>query len=145
MLEFGNRVEGVAYVERPGAYAIIRNASNAIAVVRTLEGYLLPGGGVEPRETLESGLRREILEELGCELEILDELCAAAQFIYDSEEGVYYRKIGHFFSATLGKKVAEPVEKDHELVWCAPDECVRTLAQEFQAWAIRQVFKVPAS
>jgi 8-oxo-dGTP diphosphatase len=140
MLESGNRVEGAAYVERPCAYAIVKNASNAIAVVRTRKGYFLPG----PGETLESGLRREIVEELGCELEIVDELCAAAQFIYETEEDVYWRKVGHFFSATLGKKVAEPIEKDHELVWCAPDECVKTLTQEFQAWAIRQAFKIPA-
>lgn len=142
MLEFGSRVEGAVYVERPCAYAIIQNASNAIAVVRTPKGYLLPGGGVDPGETLESGLRREILEELGCELEILAELCAAVQFIYDREEGVYWRKVGRFFSATLGKRVADPIEKDHELVWCAPDECVKTLAQEFQAWAIRHAFKI---
>jgi 8-oxo-dGTP diphosphatase len=144
MIEFGERVEGLAYVERPGAYAIIQSASSAIAVVRTRKGYLLPGGGVDPGETLESGLRREILEELGCELEIFAELCAAAQFIYDKEENVYWRKVGHFFSATLGERVAEPIEKDHELVWLAPDECVQTLAQEFQAWAIRQAFKIPA-
>jgi 8-oxo-dGTP diphosphatase len=147
MLEFGNRLEGVSYVERLGAYAIIQNgqnASNAIAVMRTRKGYLLPGGGVDPGEDLESGLRREILEELGCESEILAELCAAAQFIYDEEERVYYRKVGHFFAATMGEKVAEPIEKDHELVWCAPDECTKNLAQEFQAWAVRQAFKIPA-
>jgi|HubBroStandDraft_1064217.scaffolds.fasta_scaffold06597_2 8-oxo-dGTP diphosphatase len=144
MIEFGNRVEGAAYVERPGAYGIIQNASNAIAVVRTRKGYLLPGGGVEPGETLQSGLRREILEELGCESKILAEVCAAAQFIYDKEEDVHWHKVGHFFSATLGERVADPAEKDHELVWLAPDECVRTLAQEFQAWAIGQAFKIPA-
>jgi 8-oxo-dGTP diphosphatase len=144
MFEFGNRVEGVAYVERPCAYAIIQNASSAIAVVRTRKGCLLPGGGVEPGETLESGLRREILEELGCELEIFAELCAAAQFIYDTEEDVYWHKVGHFFSATLGEKIADSIEKDHELLWYAPDACVKTLAQEFQAWAIRQAFKIPA-
>ena len=131
-------------MERPCAYAIIQNASNAIAVVRTRKGYLLPGGGVDPSETLESGLRREILEELGCELEIVDELCAAAQFIYDKEEDVYWHKVGHFFPATLGKKVAEPIEKDHVLVWFSPRDCVKNLAQEFQAWTIRQAFKIHA-
>jgi 8-oxo-dGTP diphosphatase len=142
MREFGKRAEGASYVDRPGAYAIIQNASGAIAVVRTRKGYLLPGGGVDPGEELESGLRREILEELGCESKIFTKLCAAVQFIYDEEERVYYRKVGHFFSATLGERVAAPIEKDHELVWFSPGECVQNLAQEFQSWAIRQAFKI---
>jgi 8-oxo-dGTP diphosphatase len=141
MLEFGCRVEGVSYVDRPGAYAIIQNASNAIAVVRTRKGYLLPGGGVDPGEELESGLRREILEELGRESKILAKLCAAVQFIYDEDERAYYRKVGHFFSAMLGEQVAEPIETDHELVWFSSDECAKNLAQEFQSWAIRQTLK----
>ena len=144
MLEFGRRVEGVFYVERPGAYAIIQNTSNAIAVVRTRKGYLLPGGGVDPGEELESGLRRAILEELGRESKIFAKLCAAAQFIYDEDERVYYRKVGHFFLATLGDKVADPIEADHELVWFSSDECVKNLAQEFQAWSVRQAFKILA-
>ena len=143
MLEFGKRIEGASYVDRPGAYAIIQNASGAIAVVRTRKGYLLPGGGIDSGEELDSGLRREILEELGCESKIFAKLCAAVQFIYDEEERVYYRKVGHFFSAALGEKVADPIEKDHELVWLPARECAQNLAQEFQSWAIRQTFKIP--
>ena len=143
MPEFGNRLDGVSYVDRPGAYAIIQDASRAVALVKTRKGYLLPGGGVDPGEDLVSGLRREILEELGYDSRILDKLSTAAQFIYDEDERVHYRKVGHFFSATLGEKVADPIETDHELVWCAPSECVQILAQEFQSWAIRQALKVP--
>jgi 8-oxo-dGTP diphosphatase len=142
MIEFGTRIEGVCYIERPSAYAIIRDASNAIALVKTRKGYFLPGGGVDPGEDLACGLRREIIEELGYQTRILDKLGAAVQHLYDVEERVYYRKVGHFFRANLTQRVADPIEKDHELTWCSPRESVMTLAQEFQAWAIRQAFHI---
>lgn len=36
--------------------------------------YYLPGGGVEEGETLEEGLRREVREEVGCEIKNIKEL-----------------------------------------------------------------------
>jgi hypothetical protein len=49
------------------------------------------------------------------------------------------RSVGHLFAATLAEKVAEPIEKDHELVWRAPHE--KTLAHEFQGWSVRQAWQ----
>lgn len=33
------------YTRRPGAYGIIKNADGLVAIVRTKNGYFLPGGG----------------------------------------------------------------------------------------------------
>ena len=142
MLEFGTRIADVSYVDRPGAYAIIRDGSNAIALVRTPQGFLLPGGGVNRHEEITDALRREIVEELGYRSRIDNKLCAAVQYLYSEVEHEYFKKVGHFFSATLTEKVGEPIETDHELVWCSPDDAVTKLAQEFQAWAIRQACRM---
>ena len=142
MIEFGKQVRGVSYIDRPGAYAIIHDASKALALVRTPQGYLLPGGGVEPNENFEAALEREIVEELGYQSRIGEKLCAAVQYLYSDAEHEYFKKVGHFFRATLMEKVCEPTEIEHELVWCPPHESLRMLAQEFQAWAVRQTCKL---
>jgi 8-oxo-dGTP diphosphatase len=142
VIEFGKRIKGVSYINRPGAYAIIRDGSNAIALVRTQQGYLLPGGGVEPNEDIEIALKREIMEELGYQSTIEEKVCSAVQYLYSETERAYFKKIGHFFKMSLAEKVSEPIEMDHELVWCSSDESLKKLAQEFQAWAVRQAFKM---
>lgn len=138
MLEFGNRVATVAYVDRPGAYAVIRDPSRAVALVRTSKGYFLPGGGVEPREDLQTALQREILEEIGYGVQVREEFATAAQYLFAKSDGAYFRKVGHFFLASLTAKVSEPTETDHELVWCSVEECLRNLNHDFQKWAVRQ-------
>jgi 8-oxo-dGTP diphosphatase len=142
VIEFGERIQGVSYIDRPGAYALIQKGANAIVLVKTQQGYLLPGGGVEPNEDFEIALQREIMEELGYQSTIEEKVCSAVQYLYSESERAYFKKIGHFFKVSLAEKVSEPVEMDHELVWCSPDESLKKLAQEFQAWAVRQAFKM---
>src|SRR5205823_10430944 len=62
---FGARVEGLPYVVRPSAYALVRNAEGALAVVRTPRGVHLPGGGIEAGETAAQTVERETREEAG--------------------------------------------------------------------------------
>lgn len=53
------------------ASALIRNDKGEIALVRTeRRGWELPGGQIELGESLTDGLRREIFEECGIEVEL---------------------------------------------------------------------------
>lgn len=53
------------------ASALIRNEKGEIALVRTeRRGWELPGGQIELGETLTDGLRREVFEECGLEVEL---------------------------------------------------------------------------
>jgi ADP-ribose pyrophosphatase YjhB (NUDIX family) len=95
---------------------ITQGESNSIALVRTRKGYLLSEGGVDTGEDLKAALRREIMEETGYESRILGPLGCAVEYLYEGGGRVHYRKVGHFFCAHLTGKIAEPSDKDHELV-----------------------------
>src|SRR5690349_14256454 len=113
MLEFGIPMANISYVERPGAYAIIRDDSASVAVVKTTRGYFLPGGGVDPGEEFEAALRREILEEIGYESIVAEKIGTAAQYLLAASERAHYKKIGHFYLTTLGAKTSHVTEQDH--------------------------------
>ena len=68
---FGTRLPGVPYRPRPGAYALVFDAAGRVAVVHEDEGWYLPGGGLEPGESSEEALAREVVEECCCGVDII--------------------------------------------------------------------------
>jgi len=61
---------------RRGAKALVRSGSRVLLVrERHVDGsvfWTLPGGGVDQSESLREGLRRELMEELGCRSVVTD-------------------------------------------------------------------------
>jgi 8-oxo-dGTP diphosphatase len=67
-----------------GAYAIIRNSEGRVLVVTAANGRCyLPGGRIEPGETPQAALRREIEEECGWRAAVGERILAARQPIMD--------------------------------------------------------------
>ncbi len=63
-----------------GAYAVVADADDRVLILRAGNGrFYLPGGRVEPGETPQQALAREILEECGCEAQIGARLGGAVQ------------------------------------------------------------------
>lgn len=138
MKQFGEKIEGVVYIDRPGAYAILVNSEDKLAVIRTPTGFFLPGGGVEDREDLTEALHRELIEETGLTVTILRQIGVASQFIYSAEEKKGFNKIGTFFLAKIIGEKSTAIEADHELLWLSKYEASEKLKHEYQRWAVQE-------
>jgi 8-oxo-dGTP diphosphatase len=134
---FGAREPGRVYVPRPSVYVVARSPSGAVAVVASHDGVFLPGGGVEPGETWEAAVRREVREECGAEIVLGPRIAEATQYAHSLLEHAYYEKLCVFFSGVMGPPSAELADPGHELLWLMPDEAAARLAHESHAWAVR--------
>jgi 8-oxo-dGTP diphosphatase len=132
--EFGVRQPDIVYLERPGAYAVIRGADDRLAFVSGKGSRLfLPGGGLQPGEPPEDALRREIIEETGWRSHILNRIGRVTQFLAVEGEGFFaIRAI--YFRARLTERVTAGCK--HEIVWFPAATATVLLARESDAWAI---------
>jgi 8-oxo-dGTP diphosphatase len=135
--EFGNKLEGINYIDRPGAYAVIQNNEKQIAVIQTGNGCFLPGGGLDPGETEVDALHRELMEETGFQISVTAEIGSAVEYIKASSENKYYRIQSRFYQAQLDVKVGEGIEQDHHLIWLSQEEALSRLTRQSQAWAVQ--------
>jgi len=135
--EFGAREPGVHYALRPGAYAVITDEHRRVALVRTPGGVFLPGGGQDQDESLEQALVREVLEECGLHITVLDYLGTADELCCVRGNDVCKRSA--FFVAIVSRPEREiPKETDHELLWLPKDQALRGLTHNSQKWALQR-------
>ncbi len=87
------------YPERPyaGVGAIIFRGEEVLLVRRgrqpALGKWSIPGGLVELGESLETSVRREVLEEVGLEIKVIDLVAALDRLIFDEQGRLEYHYI----------------------------------------------------
>ena len=135
---FGQRTLGTAYVRRPSVYALIRDSSGRVAMVRTAEGVFLPGGGVESGETPVQALHREVAEECGLHIQVLGRLPDAVQLVYSRAEQIHFEKVCMFFAAEIEGQLPAPAHPGHELLWVGSEEASDLATHESHRWALTE-------
>lgn len=98
---------GEHYELRKSARAILLNEQGKMATqyLQTYTFHKLPGGGVEPGESLEEAVLREVKEEVGCDAKINDLLGVVIEY----RTGKYNMiQISYAFSATVVGEVGTP-------------------------------------
>ncbi len=99
---FQNPIKAVGeYAVRPTVKAVVVDSKNNIALLKTRGHYLLPGGGVENNEDKIDAIKREIMEELGCTIEDVNEFAISHQF---RNKSMKHYEIFFFEARVLGVK-----------------------------------------
>jgi len=78
----------INYNERRAARAVLLNSKNEVAIIYVAKGhyYKLPGGGLEGNERFTQALKRELLEEVGANIEIIDSIGMIKEYRDDYEQ-----------------------------------------------------------
>ena len=97
------------------------DASGRVLLVKQVGGpyagaWLLPGGGVDEGESLEAGLRREMREETGCDI---DDIRSVATYEVD-ERTQDFKALVHLFRATARGEAK--AEDGSAIRWASPTE-----------------------
>ncbi len=134
----GSREENVEYRKRPGVYAIIVNKDDdKVGIVTDGEDYFYLGGGLENGETKLEALKREMIEEAGYSIKNIREFEEVGSHIFAEDKG-YLEIIASVYIAEFDKKIAEPIEKDHKVLWVTPEEYVSKMFREWQRYIMER-------
>jgi 8-oxo-dGTP diphosphatase len=138
ILQFGEKPQ-LECRDRVCAYAILLNEEGKLLTLKVGRLFHLPGGGVDDGEDIETALKREAMEEAGCEITDLKFLGTANEYFPGSKYGVV-NKLGNFYKASIVSMNEElGIEDDHEVCWMSIGEFVQLEnVPEFQKWAVRQ-------
>lgn len=141
MIRIGTKIENITYTKREGAYAIIEREDNKIAIATADNDLFFLGGGIEQGENEIEALKRELIEESGYsikDIKYFDKLTAYA----DGGERGPLDVTATFYVAKFDKKVTEPIEKDHKVLWVDPKEYVKKLYHEYQRYILKEYIKI---
>ena len=141
MLRIGNKIEGVKYTKRPASYVIIeRKEDEKIAIATEGKTYFFLGGGIEDGETELEALKREVIEESGYSIKTIKHFDKITAWDDGGERGPL-DVLATFYIANFDKKIAEPIEKDHSILWVNPKEYKNKLFHEYQRYILGKYIK----
>lgn len=100
----------------------------------------LIGGGIEPGETHEQCLKREFLEETGCSVNKIKELCTIDCF-WLTRDNKNMESLTNIYIVEINEKIIEPTENGNELEIIDFEKASEMLKLPYQKEAIRQYKK----
>lgn len=134
----GKKEENVEYRKRPGAYVIITKENDSkVGIVAKGEQYFYLGGGIETGETKLEALKRELIEEAGYSIKNIKEFENVDSYMFSETRG-YLEILANVYTAELDEKVAEPIEKDHNVIWVEPEDYVGKMYREWQRYIMQR-------
>lgn len=125
---------GSGYQLRKSARAIVLNDEGNMATqyLNTYTYHKLPGGGVDKGETAEEALKREVLEEVGCECEILRPIGITIE--YRNFQKLIH--ISYAFAAKVVGPIGTPtleageIEEGQQTLWLDPEAVLEKMKND---------------
>lgn len=120
---------------RYGARGIVLREDGKIAVFNKTNKneYKLPGGGIDEGESPEEGFIREVLEETGCDIEIIHKLGVAEE--YKTLDN--FMQISHVFVGNVTKDTGnlhmtqKEIDEGGRLLWLEPNEALKRIIDAY--------------
>ena len=134
----GNKEENIEYRKRPGSYSImVRKEDNKIGIVTDGYDYFYLGGGIENKETQIEALNREMIEESGYTIKNVKKFDEVGSYIWAEEKG-YLEVLAYVYISEFDTKIAEPIEKDHKVLWVNPNDYVGKMCRQWQEYILKE-------
>ena len=120
---------------RLGARGIAIREDGKIAIFNksNKNEYKLPGGGIEDDENPEEAFKREVLEETGCKVEIINKLGTTEEYkTLDNFKQISYIFVGKVVEDTKQLNVTQK-EKDEgaKLIWETPENALKVITESY--------------
>ena len=130
MRRYGTIKPGQTYIDRAGVYAVIVSGRSLLVTEEQsdVNEFQLPGGGVDPGESLLQTLHREVREETGWVVAPIHKLSVYQRFTYMPDYDRWARKICHIFLCRPVLQKSPPTEIHHTEVWMSKSDAVSLLA-----------------
>lgn len=116
-----------------GARGIVIREDGKIAIFNksNKNEYKLPGGGLEGEEKPEEAFKREVLEETGCEVEIIECLGTTEEYkTFDNFKQISYVFVGKVIKDTEQLNVTQKEkEEGAKLLWETPQNGLKLIAE----------------
>lgn len=139
----GEKLKDKEYEERRTSYGLIFNEKDEIAVayIEKYNMYNLIGGKIEEGENSKEALIRETKEEIGYSLKDIKYIDNLGCYYYFELMDKYELGIMDFYKAKIDKKICNPIEEDHELIWIKLEEIADKMYFEYHRYFIRKYLK----
>lgn len=120
------------YRQRHGAYAILLREGQMLITHQQdpTPEFQLPGGGIDPGESVLTALHREVREETGWRISSPRRLGAFRRFTYMPEYDLWAEKICHIYLARPVTRAGPPTEAGHAAIWTNPQVAAEILGND---------------